>query len=126
MTRRHRLERRSHLLENVGHAHRLGRNRDASRFDARQVQDVVDEAQEVLAALEDLIDPLLVPLRSGSFLSRCRSCAKPRIALSGVRSSWLIDERNSLFARAGRLRGRARLAQLLGEANVVGQIPDRS
>ncbi len=34
----------------------------------------------------------------GSFLSRWRSCAKPRIALSGVRSSWLIDERNSDFA----------------------------
>jgi hypothetical protein len=29
---------------------------------------------------------------------RASSCANPRIALSGVRSSWLIDDRNSLFA----------------------------
>ena len=31
-----------------------------------------------------------------------RSCAKPRIELSGVRSSWLMRDRNSLLARLAR------------------------
>ncbi len=39
---------------------------------------------------------------SGSLRSRSSSWANPRIALSGVRSSWLIDDRNSLLAALAR------------------------
>ena len=36
---------------------------------------------------------------SAGLRSRLSSCAKPSIAFSGVRSSWLMRETNSLFAR---------------------------
>ncbi len=39
---------------------------------------------------------------SGVRVSICRICAKPRIAFSGVRRSWLIRDRKSLFARLAR------------------------
>ena len=35
----------------------------------------------------------------GSGVPESMSCAKPRIALSGVRSSWLMPDRKSVFAR---------------------------
>ena len=35
----------------------------------------------------------------GAGVSDCMNCAKPRMALSGVRSSWLMLERNSDLAR---------------------------
>src|SRR5260221_235102 len=60
----------------------------------------------------------LSPCRPAS-ASISRSWPKPRMALSGVRSSWLIRERNSLLARLARSASAAaqpfHLARLLVE-----------
>ena len=67
-----------HLVEHLDDAHRLGGDRHAPGLDARQVQDVVDEAQEVLAPLEDLIDALLVPLRERLLLVSLKELREAR------------------------------------------------
>ena len=88
--------------------------RDVDRFQAnidppglglREIEHVVDEPEQVLAVPRDALERL--PRAGGQLLLgdvNSRS-AKPRMADSGVRSSWLIDARNSVFtllARASR------------------------
>jgi hypothetical protein len=77
---------------------RLGGQRQLARFDQREIEDLVDQLEQVPAGLEDLVDvSLLRRRRVGAPDSS--SCAKPRIALSGVRNSWLIPARKSDLAR---------------------------
>ena len=68
-------------------------------LDTRQVQHLVDEGEEVATASQDLMGAfdLLVGL-----LVELWSWANPRMAFRGVRSSWLMRDRNSLLARLAR------------------------
>ena len=75
---------------------RLERDRDAAGLDPRDVEDVVDQAARCrLALLDDL-----GPARDGRRCSSAcvSSSAKPMMAVSGVRSSWLMRERKSFLA----------------------------
>ena len=72
----------------------------AARLDARDVEHLVDQGQQVPARLEDVAHALLPAGRSSGSISS--SWPKPRMALRGVRSSWLMRERNSLLAALAR------------------------
>ena len=72
----------------------------APGLDARDLQHLVDEVQQVPAGLEDVL-ARLAPAPAGSS-ARASSWAKPRMVFSGVRSSWLMRDRNSLLARLAR------------------------
>ena len=100
---------------------RLDRDADLAGLDAREVQDVVDQAQQVLAALQICAARCLCRSESGSFRSRA-AAARTQVALSGVRSSWLIDDRTR-SCTAGSLGGDASFAQLLRQVHVFGQVP---
>ena len=78
---------------------RLERQRQLARLDQREIEDLVDQLQQVPARLEDLVDASLLRGRRARARRIPCSWAKPRIALSGVRSSWLMLERKSDFAR---------------------------
>ena len=71
----------------------------AAGLDAGQVEDVVDQREQVLAALQDLFH--LPGLALGQRLPAIvePAAAKPMMEFIGVRSSWLIDDRNSVLAR---------------------------
>ena len=78
---------------------------DAPRFGFRQIEDVVDEAQQMLAIALNALERLARARRQLLLGRRDQQVREARIALSGVRSSWLIEARNSvltLFARANR------------------------
>ena len=73
-------------------------------LDLRQVEDVVDDRQQVQAAVVDVLGELPVA-RGAERPEHARCCMiseKPRTALSGVRSSWLMLARNSDLARLAR------------------------
>ena len=78
-------------------------------------------SQQVPAGLLDLRRPTAAGAGGGGLRrSSSSSCAKPSIAFSGVRSSWLMRERNSLFARlrasaASRARSASSQPQVLGD-----------
>ena len=78
--------------------------------DAAHVQQVLDDLRlRAGVALDDLAGPR--PDRPASSRRRCaRICDQPRIALSGVRSSWLSVARNSSFMRLCSASDRAPLA----------------
>jgi hypothetical protein len=54
----HRFERGEDFAQDLWQRHRLGRDRDPASFDAREIEDLVDQLQEVLAAAQHVIDPL--------------------------------------------------------------------
>ena len=94
--RRHHAERIGHRVLEVDCLHR---DHHLPRFDARQVEDVVDQRQQVRAGILDVLDAAeLVDRRRPRRIDRS-SCAKPSTALSGVLNSWLIRDRNSVLAR---------------------------
>ena len=68
-------------------------------FDLGQIEDVVDQAEEVVSAG---MDGFQVVLALGFARTGCRSLrsrsVKPIIAFSGVRISWLMLARNRLLA----------------------------
>ena len=70
---------------------------DLPRLDLGDVENVVDEGEEVLARARDRLD--LLELAWAQCPVAARSWVKPRTAFSGVRSSWLMLARNSLFIR---------------------------
>jgi hypothetical protein len=72
-----------------------------ARFDQRQIENLVDQLQQVPARLENLLDARFCGRRCG--VPDSMSCANPRMAFSGVRSSWLMLDRNSDFAEVGLL-----------------------
>ena len=92
-----------------------------ARFDARQVEHVVDHLQQVPAGLLDLRVHSSWCGASGGSRSSSSSCAKPSIAFSGVRSSWLMRDRNSLLAR---FAASARFARAFGflQPQVFGDV----
>ena len=89
------------LLDDVGEVDRLLVQLVAPGLDARQVEDLVDEIEEVLAAGVDVADVVLVGrrCRSAPSTSFFMTSEKPRMALSGVRSSWLMVARKRDLAR---------------------------
>ena len=68
---------------------------ELSRFDLRQVEDVVDPLQEQAAAAVTGVDESALARRQRGFRS---NSFMPRMPLSGFRNSWLIAARNSFFA----------------------------
>ena len=76
----------------------------APGLDLRQVENVVDEFEQVQRVLVDMAQEpaLLVRQRAPSISSRSSS-EKPMMVCSGVRSSWLMLARKSLFEPVGAL-----------------------
>ena len=66
-------------------------------LDAGDGQHLVDQREQMAPGLENVPDAFLLPAWPGRVISS--NWPKPRMALSGVRSSWLMRERNSLLAR---------------------------
>ena len=82
------------LIDEPTQVHRLGIEFELAGFDLGEVQYLVDEAQEMGAGGINTAQRLLclsVPKRAAlvTIIS-----VRPMIALSGVRSSWLMLERN--------------------------------
>jgi hypothetical protein len=75
------------------------RQRHLARLDQRQVEDLVDQLQQVPAGLAGSGRGCASAPASARRLPDSMSCAKPRMAFSGVRSSWLMLDRKSDFAR---------------------------
>ncbi|OWK25268.1 hypothetical protein AJ87_12330 [Rhizobium yanglingense] len=68
-------------------------------LDLRHIQDIVDDVEQVLAAVMDVAGIFVVFREpSGPNIWFCRISEKPRMALSGVRSSCDMLARNSDFA----------------------------
>ena len=68
-----------------------------------EIENIVDEAAEPLALLDDDADELLALLGSRSGLSR-RISLNERIEVSGVRNSWLTVATKSSFSLSSSLR----------------------
>ena len=79
----------------------------------------------MLAALQDLIDALLVRGRERLLLVALEELREAEDRVE--RRPELVAHRREELALGGarRLGGRARVAQLLGAVHVVGQVPDR-
>ena len=72
---------------------------DAAGLDLRHVENVVDDVEQVLSALADVAAVFVVFVApSGPNMPDSMISEKPMMALSGVRSSWLMLARNSDFA----------------------------
>ena len=98
------------VLGDVDEPHRLLVQLVAAGLDARQVEDLVDELQEVAAAVVDVAGVLAGSSRSaiGPSSSLFITSEKPRMALSGVRSSWLmVARKRDLATLAASARRRA-------------------
>ena len=66
-----------------------------ARLDLREIEDVVDQGEQVLARAEDALVSLdLVRLGGGLRVLEEHLACTPMMALSGVRSSWLMLARN--------------------------------
>ena len=79
---------------------RLGVELHAPGLDLREIEEVVDELQQVLAAAADVARGSAGASPTAASRGGPRGSAeKPMIELSGVRSSWLMLERNTLLAR---------------------------
>ena len=86
---------------------------EPARLDLGEVEDIVDQGQQVVATAADVLDPLA---RDGQPSHRppartAISELNPMIALRGVRSSWLMLARKSLFAALAGLEGRDRIGE---------------
>ena len=90
-----RLEQVHDLGDRAADVHGLERDGHRPGLDPRDLEHLVDQLEQVVAALEDQPDVLAL---DSSRSSISISCAKPRIEFSGVRSSWLMRERKSLRA----------------------------
>ncbi len=75
--------------------HGLDVQRQAPGLDTGNVQHLVDQPQQVLPGPQDMPD--LGPLAGTGI--HVQQLGEARMAFSGVRSSWLMRERNSLLAR---------------------------
>ena len=89
-----RAERRRHLADDFGNRNDLEYKIALSRFDLCEVEDIVDEREQCRALERTICNWRSCSSVSGpgSFINSVP--VKPRIALSGVRSSWLIEARN--------------------------------
>jgi hypothetical protein len=95
--RRQRLDDRRDLRRQVDV---LGVHLEVPGFDARQVEDVVDQPQQrAPVARDDLEVPALIGRERPGDPSRS-SCDSARTELSGVRISWLMFATNVLFSRS--------------------------
>ena len=111
--RGHRLQRGLHLREHFRHRHRLERHRHAAGFDPRQVEHLVDQPQQVLAALEHLLDALAMALGQRLLLVALQQLREAEDRVE--RRAQLVAHRGQELALGG-VRGlgqRARLAQLV-------------
>ena len=78
----------------------LDHDADVAGFDARDVEDFVDQFEEVLPRSCGCSPT--ISSASGDVSSISRIWANPSTELSGVRSSWLIRDMNSLLAALAR------------------------
>ena len=83
----------------LGQRHRLRRQRHLPGLDHREIEDFVDQLQQMPSRLENLGDAFRLGVRRQRESADSINWAKPRIALSGLRSSWLMLERKSDLAR---------------------------
>jgi hypothetical protein len=88
------------LAQHRRERHGLEREVLAPGLDAGDLEHLVDEVEQVPPGLEDVLHRLALPARAAR--PRASSWAKPRMLFIGVRSSWLMRLRNSLFARFAR------------------------
>ena len=88
-----RRRRRGRLADGTGSSREI----EVARLDAGDVEDLVDQVQQVPARPQDVADGLTVLVGQVVHLEQLGE-ARAR-ELSGVRSSWLIRDRNSLLAR---------------------------
>ena len=96
---RQRLGRFRHLLEQMRELDVLEAELEPARLDLGEIENLVDQLQQVLAGAVDALERLdEVALAASSASSRSIS-VMPMMALSGVRSSWLMLARNWLLAR---------------------------
>jgi hypothetical protein len=95
------IEDRVQVAQQGGEIERRFLQRELAGLDLRQVEDVVDDAQQVPGGGVDLFQ-VLDCLGVGA--SRCKTCAMPRMAFIGVRISWLMLARKALLATRWRLR----------------------
>ena len=103
----------------------LGGQGRLARLDAREIQDVVDELQEVLAALQDLVDSLPLPLGDRLPAVAPEELGEPEHGVE--RRPELVAHRRQELALglAARLGGAPGVAELLGQPHVLGQVPHR-
>jgi hypothetical protein len=89
------------LIDRDARIERARRQRQLVGLDLGHVENVVDQIEQVIAAVEDVGRVLLVliGLPIGPNSSFAMISEKPITALSGVRSSWLMFARNVLLAR---------------------------
>ena len=121
--RRQRLHQRQRLAHERAEVDRLQRQPDLARFQARQIEHVVDQREQVIAGGADVLE--LGELRRHGAACRASSCSswvKPSTALSGVRSSWLMRERNCDLAWISRSASARLLARQLGVLG-FGDVP---
>ena len=97
------------VLDDLGEVDRLLVQLVAAGLDAGEVEDLVDEMEQVLAALVDVAGIFLVGrVLCGPSISHSITSEKPRMALSGVRSSWLmVARKRDLAMLAASARARA-------------------
>ncbi|MNZ89026.1 hypothetical protein D3C78_1079290 [compost metagenome] len=104
------------VLEHVAQADALDRQVDVPGLDARQVEHLVDQREQVVAAAVDLLDLALLALVQRMFLAALQQLGE---AEDGVeRGTQLVAHRGEEFGLgpAGVFRLVAGAAQLLGEA----------
>jgi hypothetical protein len=87
-----------HRLDQLARIERLGIDRQPARLDLRQIEDLVDQAEQVAAPA---LDPFECPLVAFSGPSTPPSASvNPRIAFIGVRSSWLTLAGSATWPRS--------------------------
>ena len=94
-------------------------------LDPREIQDVVDEPEQVLAAPQDLLRALPVPGGEGLLPVPLQELREPENGVEG--RSQLVAHRREEVALGGArgLGGASRVAQLRRDAHVPGEVPDR-
>ena len=74
--------------------------RELAGLERRQIEDVVDQRAQVLTAIAHDRQILLASSLSGPSTSLSSTSVKPKMAFSGVRSSWLRAAKKSLRSRS--------------------------
>src|SRR5687767_3554645 len=80
---RHRLERGDDLLQHLTDTDRLDRDRDPTGLDLRQIEDIIDQAQQVLTSAEHMLKPIDL-----AFIERVLSIALEQLGKSEDRVQW--------------------------------------
>jgi len=96
----------------LGRFERRGLQHQAAGLDLGEVENVVDQLEQVAAAAQHVGDVALLALGERPGHGVLQQLENPMMALSGVRSSWLMFARKLLLARLARSAAFARLPLL--------------